>query len=124
MPVCSRNANAAAPPAGWMVWWRGARAVVAGALLLSADAHAQTQAPAVWPAREVKIIIGFSAGGTTDIITRTLAPELTKQWGQPIVIENRTGAGGNIGADLVAKARPDLDRGMVRVPSGKGDADP
>ncbi len=84
-----------------------AAAVTATALLLSAAAPAQTQASAVWPAREVKIIIGFSAGGTTDIITRTLAPELTKQWGQAIVIENRTGAGGNIGADLVAKARPD-----------------
>ena len=64
-------------------------------------------AQAAWPGREVKIIIGFSAGGTTDIITRTLAPELTRAWGQAIVIENRTGAGGNIGAELVAKARPD-----------------
>ena len=64
-------------------------------------------AQAQWPTREVKIIIGFSAGGTTDIITRTLAPELTKLWGQAIVIENRTGAGGNIGADLVAKSKPD-----------------
>ena len=67
------------------------------------SAHAQS----TWPAREVKIIIGFSAGGTTDIITRTLAPELTKLWGQPIVIENRTGAGGNIGAEMVAKSKPD-----------------
>ena len=64
-------------------------------------------AQGAWPAREVRIIIGFSAGGTTDIITRTLAPELSRLWGQPIVIENRTGAGGNIGADLVAKAKPD-----------------
>ena len=64
-------------------------------------------AQAAWPGREVKIIIGFSAGGTTDIITRTLAPELTRAWGQAIVIENRTGAGGNIGAELVAKAKPD-----------------
>ena len=71
--------------------------------LVSNDADAQ----GTWPTREVRIIIGFSAGGTTDIITRTLAPELTRLWGQPIVIENRTGAGGNIGADLVAKARPD-----------------
>ena len=71
--------------------------------LVSNDADAQ----GTWPTREVRIIIGFSAGGTTDIITRTLAPELTRLWGQPIVIENRTGAGGNIGADLVAKSRPD-----------------
>ena len=60
-----------------------------------------------WPTREVRIIIGFSAGGTTDIITRTLAPELTRLWGQAIVIENRTGAGGNIGCELVAKSKPD-----------------
>ena len=71
--------------------------------LVSNDADAQ----GTWPTREVRIIIGFSAGGTTDIITRTLAPELTRLWGQPIVIENRTGAGGNIGTDLVAKSRPD-----------------
>ena len=64
-------------------------------------------AQGTWPTRDVRIVIGFSAGGTTDIITRTLAPELTRLWGQPIVIENRTGAGGNIGADLVAKAKPD-----------------
>ena len=60
-----------------------------------------------WPAREVRIIIGFSAGGTTDIITRTLAPELNRLWGHAIVIENRTGAGGNIGGEMVAKAKPD-----------------
>ena len=64
-------------------------------------------AQGAWPTREVHIVIGFSAGGTTDIITRTLAPELTKLWGQPIVIENRAGAAGNIGAELVAKSRPD-----------------
>ena len=64
-------------------------------------------AQGAWPVREVHIVIGFSAGGTTDIITRTLAPELTKLWGQPIVIENRAGAAGNIAAELVAKSRPD-----------------
>ena len=67
----------------------------------------QAQTISDWPRREVRIIIGFSAGGTTDIITRTLATELTKLWGQAIVIENRSGAGGNIGAELVAKAKPD-----------------
>lgn len=76
---------------------------VLGGVFALPDAHAQS----AWPAREVKIVIGFSAGGTTDIITRTLAPELTKLWGQAIVIENRTGAGGNIGAELVTKSKPD-----------------
>ncbi len=73
------------------------------ALCAAGLAHAQ---PA-WPTREIKIVIGFSAGGTTDIITRTLAPDLTKLWGQPIVVENRSGAGGNIAGEMVAKARPD-----------------
>ena len=77
------------------------------ATMAAPGAHAQGQASAPWPTREVKIVIGFSAGGTTDIITRTLAPELSKLWGQAIVIENRTGAGGNIGAELVTKAKPD-----------------
>ncbi len=72
--------------------------------LLHGFASAQSTA---WPTREVKIVIGFSAGGTTDIIARMLAPELSKLWGHAIVIENRAGAGGNIGGDLVAKARPD-----------------
>ena len=67
----------------------------------------EARAQADWPRHEGRIIIGFSAGGTTDIITRTLAPELTRLWGQAIVIENRAGAGGNIGADLVAKSRAD-----------------
>lgn len=87
----------------------GRGAALLGALCASLCAintpNAHAQSP--WPAREVKIIIGFSAGGTTDIITRNLAPELTKLWNQAIVIENRTGAGGNIGADMVAKAKPD-----------------
>ena len=70
---------------------------------LAAAAHAQTD----WPKREVKIMIGFSPGGTTDIITRLISVDLNKAWGQPIVIDNRPGAGGNIAAELVAKAKPD-----------------
>ena len=62
------------------------------------------------PAREVRILIGFSAGGTTDIITRNIAPELTRLWGQAIVIENCAGAGGNIAGELVAKAGPTATR--------------
>ena len=67
----------------------------------------EARAQADWPRHDIRIIIGFSAGGTTDIITRTLAPELMRLWDQAIVIENRADAGGNIGADLVAKARAD-----------------
>ena len=60
-----------------------------------------------WPQREVKVLIGFSAGGTTDIVTRLISADLARNWGQPIVIENRPGAGGNIAGELTARARPD-----------------
>ncbi len=60
-----------------------------------------------YPNRPITIVIGFSAGGTTDIITRLISDELRKGLGQPIIIDNKPGAGGNIGADIVAKARPD-----------------
>jgi tripartite-type tricarboxylate transporter receptor subunit TctC len=60
-----------------------------------------------YPARPITIVVGFSAGGTTDIIARLISDELRKSMGQPIIIENRPGAGGNIGAELVAKAKPD-----------------
>jgi len=79
-----------------------AAASLAATFTLCGSTFAQT-----WPERPVTLIVPYSPGTGIDIIARTLAPELTRLWGQPIVIENRTGAGGNIGADLVAKARPD-----------------
>ena len=60
-----------------------------------------------WPNRPVKIIVPFAPGGTTDIMARAMAPELQNAFGQPFVVENRAGAGGNIGADVVARAAPD-----------------
>jgi tripartite-type tricarboxylate transporter receptor subunit TctC len=78
-------------------------ALVAGAMLAAAGALAQSG----WPARQITIVVGFSAGGSTDIVARLLAEDLRKSLGQPVVIDNRPGAGGNIGAALVAKAKPD-----------------
>ena len=60
-----------------------------------------------WPTRPVKIIVPFAPGGTTDILARAMAPELQKAFGQSFVVENRAGAGGNIGADAVSKSAPD-----------------
>lgn len=60
-----------------------------------------------WPARPVKMVVPFPAGGPTDVLTRVLADKLTQALGQPVVVENKPGAGGSIGADLVAKSAPD-----------------
>ncbi len=77
--------------------------LVCAALLAAAQAAAQNG----YPTRQVSIVVGFSAGGSTDIVARLLAEELRKSWGQPVVIDHKPGAGGNIGAALVAKAKPD-----------------
>ena len=72
-------------------------------LLLSFTAGAQ---PA-YPSRAVRIVVAFSPGGVTDIIARTTAPKLAELWGQPVVVENRTGAGGSVGAMAVARSPAD-----------------
>ena len=60
-----------------------------------------------WPLKPVTIIVGFTAGGTTDIVTRLLKDEIQKGLGQTVIVENKPGAGGNIGASIVAKSDPD-----------------
>src|SRR6266513_2683796 len=79
------------------------RSIAALALCaLHAAAQAQT-----WPSKPVRIIVPFTPGSGTDIIARTVTERLSPQIGQPIVIENRPGAGGTIGAALVVKSEPD-----------------
>lgn len=60
-----------------------------------------------WPGRPVNLIVPFPAGGTTDVLARALGQELAKSLGQPVIVENRPGAGATLGADYVAKAKPD-----------------
>lgn len=80
-------------------------AITAGIVVAAATDAAQTQQK--YPTRPVRIVVPFSAGGTPDTLARMIGPKLSESWRQPVVIENRTGAGGTIGAGLVAKATPD-----------------
>jgi tripartite-type tricarboxylate transporter receptor subunit TctC len=81
------------------------RTLIAAGFALAAPALAQAQAP--WPNRPIRLVIPFAAGGTTDIIGRLMADEMSRQLGQPIVAENRGGAGATLGTGLVAAAPPD-----------------
>jgi tripartite-type tricarboxylate transporter receptor subunit TctC len=65
-------------------------------------AHAQT-----YPSKPIRLIVPYAAGGTSDILARQIGPKLADAWGQPVVIENKTGANGNVGADFVAKSPAD-----------------
>jgi len=79
-----------------------------GAFGLSASLPLSALAQSAWPAgKPVRIVVPFAPGGTTDILARVIAPELSKAFGQSFVVDNRAGAGGNIGAEIVAKAPAD-----------------
>jgi tripartite-type tricarboxylate transporter receptor subunit TctC len=81
-----------------------ALAILLASLLASVAPPASAQA---WPARPVKMVVGFPPGGGTDILARLLAKKLSDSWGQPVVIDNRPGASATIASDIVAKAAPD-----------------
>jgi len=76
--------------------------MLAGSLVFAGAAAAQS-----YPNRAVRIVVPFAAGGGTDVMARHIAQKLNEAWAQPVVVENRTGAGGIIGADAVAKSPPD-----------------
>jgi tripartite-type tricarboxylate transporter receptor subunit TctC len=78
------------------------RGLLLAALLFSFPLHAQD-----WPAKAVRIIVPFPAGGSADLLPRVVAEKLTEKWGQPVIVDNRPGAAGNIGADAVFRADPD-----------------
>ncbi|HEX2649084.1 MAG TPA: tripartite tricarboxylate transporter substrate binding protein [Burkholderiales bacterium] len=80
------------------------RAAFALALLLAAAAF---PAAAQYPNKAIRIIVPYAAGGTSDILARAIGPKLTEAWGQPVIVENKPGANGNVGAEFVARSAPD-----------------
>src|SRR5262245_4074338 len=79
------------------------RFVAALSAILAVSVPAQAQ----YPSKPIRMVVPFAAGGTSDILARAIGPHLTTAWGQPVIVENRTGANGNVGADFVAKSPPD-----------------
>jgi tripartite-type tricarboxylate transporter receptor subunit TctC len=73
---------------------------------LAPTAHAQTGS-GTYPSKPIKIIVPFPAGGTSDVLARLVGQKMTEAWGQPVVIDNRAGSNGNLGADAAAKSAPD-----------------
>jgi tripartite-type tricarboxylate transporter receptor subunit TctC len=92
-----------------------------------AGAWAPAVAQPAYPSKPVRIVAPFSPGGLADVLARALGERLQRSLGQPIVVENRVGAGGNVGADAVARAEPDghtllmSSAGILTINQFKGD---
>lgn len=82
--------------------WPTRTLVMAAVLMAAGVASAQS-----WPTKTVSIVVPFPAGGTTDVLARAVGVELAKSLGQPVVVDNKPGAGATLGADFVGKAKPD-----------------
>ena len=92
---------------------RGRRTLVAllGSLALGAGAQS------AYPTKPIKLLLGFAPGGGSDIVARLIAKPLGERLGQPVVVDNKAGAGGNIAAEMAAKATPDGST-LILLPSG------
>ncbi|MFZ9789351.1 MAG: Bug family tripartite tricarboxylate transporter substrate binding protein, partial [Burkholderiaceae bacterium] len=84
-----------------------AAASLAGLAMLVQASPLRAQTQSTWPSRPIKLVVPYPPGGPLDQIARALAEKMRESLGQPILVENRAGAGGNIGADYVAKSQPD-----------------
>jgi tripartite-type tricarboxylate transporter receptor subunit TctC len=85
-----------------------AASVALAFITISAEAQAQAGKPAAtYPTKPIRIIIPYPPGGTSDILARLIGTKITENWGQQVLVENRTGASGNIGVELAARAAPD-----------------
>ncbi|MFZ2737054.1 MAG: tripartite tricarboxylate transporter substrate binding protein [Burkholderiaceae bacterium] len=110
---CSCSSVTRAGKSGWNGKGLGFKLMLAASLLAYGSfALAQT-----FPTKQVRILVGYAPGGGTDIFSRLLANKLTEMWGQPVVVENRTGATGTIAADYVAKSSPDGHTVLMTVPN-------
>lgn len=83
------------------------RAMAAATLLAFGAAALPASAQTAWPDKPIKIVVGFAPGGFTDVLARLLGQKLTERLGQSVIVENKPGAAGTLGADQVAKAKPD-----------------
>jgi tripartite-type tricarboxylate transporter receptor subunit TctC len=79
-------------------------AILAAAALAAFAGAAGAQS---YPNKPIRIIVPYAAGGTSDILARQVGPKITEAWGQPVIVDNKPGANGNVGADFVAKSAPD-----------------
>src|SRR5262252_7503643 len=80
------------------------RIVLAGVLLALLPGLADAQS---YPAKPIRMMVPWAPGGSTDVLARLISTKMAENWGQPVVVENKPGASGNIGSDVVAKAAPD-----------------
>src|SRR5438445_10915266 len=93
---------------------RSVLALALAAVSAGAVAQKSTKAQAApWPTKPLRIMVGFPGGSTPDLVARTIAEPLSKALGQPVIVENRPGAGGNIAADIVAKATDNHTIGVM-----------
>jgi tripartite-type tricarboxylate transporter receptor subunit TctC len=88
--------------------FRKAARLVKAAVLALAAANATAAASArTYPDKPIRLIVPAAPGGASDLLARTIGPALSADWGQPVIVDHRPGAGGTIGTNVVAKARPD-----------------